>query len=192
MAAARHAGGAVHGVFHSGGAVSGRRPPAGRPGRFAAVHAVQFSGGSCRCRLRRGHQPVSARVAGRRHGTAGQCLGVFCHLVGFPALHHGHGHLCRHAALHRRCPDPRPDQRVHLRAGHHLQLFPHQPHPGNDGVRSKPHGLGSGLGRAGRGAGHSPCQRRGRHAGAGRSAAAGRPAVHPQARLVAHYPRLPA
>ena len=30
------------------------------------------------------------------------------YLVGFPALYHGYGYLCRHAALHRRCPDPRP------------------------------------------------------------------------------------
>ena len=35
-----------------------------------------------------------------RHGTAGKRFGLFCHLVGFPALHHGHGHLCRHAALY--------------------------------------------------------------------------------------------
>lgn len=78
----------------------GRRPPAGRPWRSAAVHAVQSGGGSCRSGLWRGHQPVSARVAGRRHGTAGKRFGLFCHLVGFPALYHGYGHLCRHAALY--------------------------------------------------------------------------------------------
>ena len=55
---------------------------------------------SCRSGLWRGHQPVSARVAGRRHGTAGKRFGLFCHLVGFPALHHGHGHLRCHAALY--------------------------------------------------------------------------------------------
>lgn len=56
----------------------------------------------------------------------------------------------------------------------------------------EPHGLGSGLGRTGRSTGHGACQRCGRYAGVGRSAAAGRPAVHPQARLLAHYPRLSA
>ena len=49
----------------------------------------------------RGHQPVSARMAGRRHSIADKRFGLFCHLVGFPALYHGHGHLRRHAALHR-------------------------------------------------------------------------------------------
>ena len=41
-----------------------------------------------------------AAAAGRRHGIAGKRFGVFCHLVGFPALHHGYGHLRRHAALY--------------------------------------------------------------------------------------------
>ena len=50
--------------------------------------------------LWRGHQPVSARVAGRRCGTAGKRFGLFCHLVGFPAFYHGYGHLRRHAALY--------------------------------------------------------------------------------------------
>ena len=44
---------------------------------------------------------VSARLAGGRPGPAGGCLGLFCHLGGFPALCHGHGHLLFHAAFHR-------------------------------------------------------------------------------------------
>jgi Na+-driven multidrug efflux pump len=42
-----------------------------------------------------------SRLAGGRPGPAGGCLGLFCHLGGFPALCHGHGHLLFHAAFHR-------------------------------------------------------------------------------------------
>ena len=42
-----------------------------------------------------------ARLAGGRPCPAGGCLGLFCHLGGFPALCHGHGHLLFHAAFHR-------------------------------------------------------------------------------------------
>ena len=49
----------------------------------------------------RGVLRQSARLAGGRPGPAGGCLGLFCHLGGFPALCHGHGHLLFHAAFHR-------------------------------------------------------------------------------------------
>ena len=100
LAAARHAGRAVYVFFHSGGTVSGCRPAGGCPGRAAAVHAVQPVRRSGSSRFRHRHQPVSARLAGGRPGPAGGCLGLFCHLGGFPALCHGHGHLLFHAAFH--------------------------------------------------------------------------------------------
>mgnify|MGYP000661142994 CR=1 FL=1 len=63
-----------------------------------------------------GARSFYARQPVRRHGTAGKCFGVFCHLVGFPALFDDHGNLLFHAAFLRRCPDTGPYQRADLRA----------------------------------------------------------------------------
>lgn len=64
LAAPRHPCGTVHRVFDPNRPVPRGRPPAGRPGRAAAVHALQPHPGSGRCGFRRRHQPLPARVAG--------------------------------------------------------------------------------------------------------------------------------
>ena len=61
----------------------------------------------------------------------------------------------------RRRPDRQPHQRAGLRAGCHLQLLPHQPHP--DAVGH--HRLGCRAGRARRSPGHRPGHCGGRPAG---------------------------
>ena len=68
-------------------------------------------------------------------------------------------------------PDRQPHQRAGLRAGCHLQLLPHQPHP--DAVGH--HRLGCRAGRARRSPGHRPGHCGGRPAGFVHPAAAERP-----------------
>ena len=91
LAAPRHPCGTVHRVFHPDRPVPRGRPPAGRPGRAAAVHALQPHPGSGRCGFRCRHQPLPARVAGGGHLAPSRCQRLLCHLVGGPPLHHGHG-----------------------------------------------------------------------------------------------------
>ncbi len=170
----------------------GGRPAGRRPRCAASVYDLQPCNGPCSSSLWHRHQPFPARVAGGRPVPAGGCIGLFCHLVRFPALFDGHGHLFLHAAFLRRRPDAGPDQRIDLRAGCGVQLLPHQPYPADDGAGPHHDRVGSRLGRAGRGAGYRLCHCHQRHADAGTAAASRWPAVHPQARLLADHQSLPA
>ena len=159
---------------------------------YSTVYDLQPCRRPCSSRLWHRHQPVSARMAGGRPVPAGGCIGLFCHLVCFPALFDGHGHLFLHAAFLRRRPDAGPDQRIDLRAGCDLQLLPHQPHPADTALRPERHSLGCRPRSPGCGAWHSAFHDHRRSAGAGRPAAAGRPPLHPEARLLEDHPRLSA
>ena len=192
LAAPRHPCGTVHRVFDPNRPVPRGRPPAGRPGRAAAVHALQPHPGSGRCGFRRRHQPLPARVAGGGHLAPGQFQRLLRHLVGGPSLHDGHGNVHSHAPRHRRRPDAQPDQRAGLCAGRGVQLLPHQPHPADPALRPERHSLGCRPRSPGCGAWHSVFHDHRRSSGAGRPAAAGRPALHPKARQLAHHLRLPA
>ena len=91
LAAPWHPCRTVHRVFDPNRPVPRGRPPAGRPGRAAAVHAFQPDAGPRRCGFRCRHQPLPARVAGGGHLAPSRCQRLLRHLVGGPPLHHGDG-----------------------------------------------------------------------------------------------------